>query len=537
MQTDHEDWPTSLEAMWDSWAPRDHSEHTLLVQHLASGLVNLVTLLYRDGNAFDERCRAYVSDALERGRPAWAAAGRAVWSMGLWRQGDEDSSLLQVVLAELELQEELRQPRPDPFGGPTGPSAASNNLGMAYANMRMFELSIPHLQRAARLSEDLYGPQLRLQVAVDYANLAEVGVRWALNAEAVGRTSEALQRSLVARGHARTSGVVARQLERPDAERYARALLIGARSLSSPGEISTTDREALADITAEPIFGDEPAEIVIRAVESRVCRLTGDSAGCHEAAARARALSGTGDATMLGVALREAALLERPEEYTWTYMHAMAAQTESARRRAVAAFRTRLALAGLEHRFEQVSADRQRLQQKLEEAARGEAELLHAATHDDLTGLPNRTLFLQRLDGALQTGSAVMVAFVEVDDLKAVNTQHGHQMGDAVLSGVAAVLRSTVRATDTVARLSGDEFAVLMVSHTSSEAAQLWAERLNVDLANPAEATPPVTVSVGICLVTPGSNPTLDQVLHAVDGHMFAAKRHGKGRAVMAELS
>lgn len=534
------DWPSSLAAMWAQWAPRETGQATTVVRGLAGGLIDLVGVLYGDHPDFDQRCRRYVARALDADRPAWAAAGRGVWASGLWRHGDEDSALLQLVLGELELQDENRAPRQEPAGGPMGVCAASNNMGDAYATLRMFELAEPHLQRAARLSEELYSPQLQLQVIVDYANLAGVGVRWALHAESVGRSQEARQRAQHARRHAREFGVSARRLGRQDAERYARALLIGARSLAAPEELTDEDRRELRETAAGPFFGDEPTELIVRAIQARVCRLTGDVRGCREAAKRTVGLSGMGDHTLVAVALREAALLEEPEEFTWSYARTIAGQTESARRRAVAAFRTRLALAGLEQRHERVPTEDARLHAQLGLAVRGEAELIHAATHDALTGLPNRTLFQQRLEGALGAvrdgDRGITVAFVDVDDLDRVNQEHGDDVGDQILRWVADRLSQTVRSSDIVARLGGDVFAVLMHCTPTVESAQVWAERLNDDLGDASALTHsphevPVTVSLGVCLVAEGASTTPEQVMAQAHSVLDVAKRQHGGTA------
>lgn len=535
MRRGPQDWPSTLEAMWAKWRP---TTADLGVHRLTGALIDLVTLLYRDQPEFDERCRGYVARALEAGRPAWSSAGRALWAVGLWRHGDEDSALLQLVLAELELQDELKSPRPDPVGGPLGPAAASNNLGEAYATLRMFELAEPHLQRAARLSEQMYAPALRLQVTVDYANLACVGVRWALHAESVGRANEARERAEMARRSARAFGVNARQQGLDDAERFARALMIGARSLASPSEVTAGDREALEEIAAAPFFGDDPTEVMVRTIQARVCRLTSDPQGCRDAAKRASALAQNGDQTLIAVALREAALLEMPDQFTWAYARAIAGQTESARRRAVAAFRTRLVLAGLEQRHQRVSEARQRLQRQLGDVTRGEADLVHAATHDELTGLPDRTLFIQRLDSALQSArestSGLAVVLVDIDDLQEVNEKRGAAVGDQVLRWIGDRLQTSVRAADTVARLGDDEFAVLMVSQVSLPSVQSWADSLLDDLCDDrAETHEPhrVSVGVGVCLVQPGACLSPDQVMQEAQTVLDLAKRRRGGTA------
>lgn len=534
------DWPSSLAEMWAQWAPRESGEATAVVRGLAGGLIDLVRVLYGDHPDFDQKCRRYVARALDADRPAWAAAGRGVWASGLWRHGDEDSALLQLVLAELELQDENRSPRPEPAGGPLGVCAASNNMGDAYSTLRMFELAEPHLQRAARLSEELYAPELQLQVLVDYANLAGVGVRWALHAESVGRSQEARQRAQHARRHAREFGVSARRLGREDAERYARALLIGARSLAAPEELSDDDRLELRRTAAGPFFGDEPTELIVCAIQARVCRLTGDPQGCREAAKRTVGLSGTGDHTLVAVALREAALMEEPDEFTWSYARTIAGQTESARRRAVAAFRTRLALAGLEQRHERVPTENARLHAQMGLTVRGEAELIHAATHDALTGLPNRTLFQQRLESALGSvrdgDFGITVAYVDVDDLDRVNHDHGEAVGDRILRWVADRLAQTVRSSDIVARLGGDVFAVLMHCTPTVETAQEWADRVNDDLGDASALTHSphevaVTVSLGVCLVAQGASTTPQQVMSQTHSVLDVAKRQHGGTA------
>lgn len=534
MQTRSRDWPSSLESMWSAWTPSDAAESTLLVSSLTDALIDLVTALYRREQSFDPLARAYVGQASDAGRPAWSAAGRAVWALGLWRQGDEDSAFLQMVLAELDLQQGLQDPSPEPPGGPFGVAAAANNLGAAYATMRMFELALPHMQEAARLSDAHYGPALRLQVSVDLANLAELCARWALHAESVGRTQEARHQARAAREYAHACA----RLENPEdagLRRYVEALAIGARSVISPGEITQEDQAVVERTLDQPVAGDEPAEIVLRAIQARVCRLLGDTNRCQAAAARAAALSHTGDVSMVAVALREAALLEDPGNYTAHYARTLSAQMESARRRTVSGFQTRLALAGLKERYDQVSAERRELQQQLTDAARSAVELVHAATHDALTGLANRTVFLNRLDTVLISQrswcSEIAVAFVDVDDLKQTNDTYGHAAGDKALCAVAECLLARTMAGDTVARISGDEFAVLLVSPPSVTELDDWGQRLNTELAGAA------SVSVGICVVEAGANLAPAQVLEAADAQMYRAKHMGKARGALIRLS
>ena len=184
--------------------------------------------------------------------------------------------------------------------------------------------------------------------------------------------------------------------------------------------------------------------------------------------------------------------------------------------------------------------------------------LRHQALHDPLTGLPNRTLFDERLDRALLARDHdLAVLFCDVDDFKGVNDEYGHDGGDEVLRQVAGRLLGCLRATDTVARLGGDEFAILVLD--AVDVPDL-GERLVAALAAPYDlAGTPVQISASIGIAehrTAGQprrvhdrrfarRPTVlaEQEREAIaralltraDTAMYAAKRGGKGRAVTVE--
>lgn len=157
-------------------------------------------------------------------------------------------------------------------------------------------------------------------------------------------------------------------------------------------------------------------------------------------------------------------------------------------------------------------------------------EVTHAATHDPLTGLASRQLFHDRVERALadnrRTGRGCAVAFVDLDAFKQVNDSYGHAAGDAVLVEVAHRIHASVRESDSVARLAGDEFAVLLRDLEDAAAARRIAESLIGTLRTShdlAAGDSRVTASIGIALA-PRHGTTPDELLNAADAAMYAAK-------------
>ncbi|WP_045747157.1 putative bifunctional diguanylate cyclase/phosphodiesterase [Actinoplanes rectilineatus] len=159
------------------------------------------------------------------------------------------------------------------------------------------------------------------------------------------------------------------------------------------------------------------------------------------------------------------------------------------------------------------------------------ARLDHGATHDILTGLPNRALFTDRLAGTLDAeenpGRRVSVALIDLDDFKTVNDTLGHGVGDALLIAVAGRLTTAVRAEDTVARLGGDEFVVILDDLEPRTAEQI-AHRMIGALAEPVVADGHellVRASIGIADGRAGEDPA--DLLRRADIAMYAAKHDG----------
>jgi diguanylate cyclase (GGDEF)-like protein/PAS domain S-box-containing protein len=170
-----------------------------------------------------------------------------------------------------------------------------------------------------------------------------------------------------------------------------------------------------------------------------------------------------------------------------------------------------------------------------------ERRLLHQASHDMLTGLPNRMLLRDRVEQALarrrRTGAALAVIFLDLDDFKNVNDSLGHAAGDMVLQVVARRLDLCIRGRDTATRLGGDEFAVLVDDLGDESQAVAVAERILAALAEPvrvAERTVEPTGSLGIAFAADGRD-TADDLLRDADAAMYLAKERGKGAYAIFE--
>jgi diguanylate cyclase (GGDEF)-like protein len=163
--------------------------------------------------------------------------------------------------------------------------------------------------------------------------------------------------------------------------------------------------------------------------------------------------------------------------------------------------------------------------------------LQHGALHDALTGLPNRTLFLDRLEQSLRRarrrgpGSGAAVLFLDLDRFKLVNDSLGHHAGDQLLQAVALRLDAALRPGDTVARMGGDEFTVLLEDVNDAREATVVAERVLSTLAAPITVAGRelfVSGSIGIALGDPDVDP--DELIRDADVAMYRAKAGGKAR-------
>ncbi len=164
-----------------------------------------------------------------------------------------------------------------------------------------------------------------------------------------------------------------------------------------------------------------------------------------------------------------------------------------------------------------------------------EAELAHRASHDPLTGLPNRALATDRLRMAMavaqRTGAPIAAIALDLDGFKDINDRLGHAAGDVVLQQVTARLTAAVRPADTVARFGGDEFVVIVHPPESTRAAVLVAQRIRDQLASPAYVVGDeeihLSASIGLTVTDPADGIDEATLLNAADRGMYRAKRAG----------
>ncbi|MHC3391045.1 putative bifunctional diguanylate cyclase/phosphodiesterase [Streptomyces lavendulocolor] len=162
-----------------------------------------------------------------------------------------------------------------------------------------------------------------------------------------------------------------------------------------------------------------------------------------------------------------------------------------------------------------------------------ERELTHQAFHDSLTGLANRVLFEDRVNHALaqaqRDGTVVGVLFVDVDDFKVVNDIHGHGVGDELLVALSLRLQTAVRASDTAARIGGDEFALLVEGSTTPTGVERFTEHVMSVFAEPFRlSVGPLSTYASIGVATTEDSVDSVELLTHADLALYAAKTAGK---------
>lgn len=168
------------------------------------------------------------------------------------------------------------------------------------------------------------------------------------------------------------------------------------------------------------------------------------------------------------------------------------------------------------------------------EALAAEAQVAHLATHDELTGLPNRRIFMDRLvraaANAQRTRTKIAVLYIDINDFKNINDTYGHDFGDKTLQSVGKILERAMRESDTVARLGGDEFCVIVTNLKDDEHLETIVHKIRmnfVDQFTIGELELQVGLSIGSAIF-PDSADELDVLLDQADQKMYQNKRDQK---------
>jgi len=187
----------------------------------------------------------------------------------------------------------------------------------------------------------------------------------------------------------------------------------------------------------------------------------------------------------------------------------------------------------MEEELKRTAAELVRSNAELEQSAH---QLRHLANHDVLTSLPNRKLFYERLSQSIEwaneNGQLVGLMFFDLDGFKLINDTHGHDVGDLLLKAVAKRLTGCLRGSDTVSRLGGDEFTVILPAIPNIQDAARVAEKILATLAKPFMIEGHmiwVTASIGVGLY-PQDGTTADVLIKNSDSAMYCAKELGKNR-------
>ena len=198
----------------------------------------------------------------------------------------------------------------------------------------------------------------------------------------------------------------------------------------------------------------------------------------------------------------------------------------------------------VEERTKELSVANADLQNVISERMKIEEKLAHDAFHDSLTHLPNRSLFLDRLEKAMETRqrdeeARFSVLFLDLDRFKVINDSLGHYIGDKLLVEIAEKLSDCIRPGDTVARLGGDEFAVLLLDKNHQKAAESVAARIAEALSTPIELDGNMvftSTSIGINLCD-GEVKEAVAILRDADTAMYEAKARGKAQTAVFDSS
>lgn len=181
------------------------------------------------------------------------------------------------------------------------------------------------------------------------------------------------------------------------------------------------------------------------------------------------------------------------------------------------------------------------IKRDITERKRAQEKIDHLAHYDVLTNLPNRSLFMDRVERGLalarRHGTLLALLFIDLDKFKPINDQWGHAVGDLVLQEVALRMQGCVRASDTVSRVGGDEFVVLLLNLANAQDALQVAEKIRMALREPMQIDGK-TLSVSSCIgvaMYPEHGQTQTELSRQADAAMYEAKERGRDCVVLFE--
>jgi diguanylate cyclase (GGDEF)-like protein len=434
--------------------------------------------------------------------PGWEANALPIRIINLARSGRGGDTVKDLVAAEHALSRTKD----------AGLTAwAHTGLGYAYDVLRLYELCIPHYELATQIDADVF--ELAESLAIDRLNLAETYLRWAHELERLGDPSyeQEIQERLGSAAYwAREAERVVVDDESQDFWRLSARLWLAAAATIEDPAMAVSELTVCRDEISK--LGETERLAIAGAYLARALNADGKPEEAREAADRA-----ADD------------LIPLADPAT----HLLVLQTRSV---LAAASHQPGAVAGLEYARSVARGwwrERQRALNTVRHAlathdlsARHDAEW-HAARQDPLTGVGNRRAMDERLTAARDSGRAVTVLAIDVDDLKVVNDTYGHACGDELLQLVANLLVEQARATDAVIRSGGDEFFVVLDQPDAKGGAQL-ADRIRTAVTAIAAATPKpwlgrLGLSIGYAATAEGV--PVERLIATADRRLYDDKR------------
>jgi len=465
-----------------------------------------VALMYDDDVAALAAVEDMLRAAVRENSQGWAACALAMRATQKQVLGDQDPALYDVnaVLADLTAAEAALDRSAD--GGRID-SRAHVAISNGYAPLRLYELAVPHQEAAFRISLDGAGPD-DAAPSMWLLNLTILNLEWALDLYRVGLDREAEQHSALAYDHATYA------LDRLNADAVAgwkpscQLFQAAARSDGVRPTGAVAEIQRLLPVVRE--LGD--AHEYLLAVPflavglMREGRREESLAVIEQALAEVRPSDRT-STTYLSLAHTHAVLIvnggSEEAKAAMEYGNALAAASWRERQRTLDSAETMRKYAQLQAEHDQVT---------------------RAAESDALTGVANRRCFDRHVEALASTGDPgrpVAVLFVDLDEFKVVNDSLGHAAGDTMLQGVARVIAANAREGDLVARIGGDEFAVLLPG-ASTEDTERAAQRIVVAVRD-TQSLP--LVSIGGAA---GSARDVRATVVRADDAMYVAKRGGR---------